>query len=376
MLSGISGGLRQRRGFAVCAGFVAAGLLLSISTGWAEEKVLNVYNWSDYIAEDTIANFEKRTGIKVNYDVFDSNEVLEAKLLAGNTGYDIVVPSGSFMERQIQAGVFGKLDKAKLKSYGNLDAEILERVNKHDPDNSHAIPYMWGTTGFGYNVKLIKERMPDAPVDSWDMLLNPEVVSKFADCGVTFLDAPTEVIPAVLNYLGLDPASQKKADLKAAEEQLAKVRPYIKYFHSSQNINDLANGDICVAMGWSGDMLIARDRADEAEQGVEVAYVIPKEGALMWFDLMVIPADAPHPENAHLFLDYIMEPEVVAAISNYVFYANANAAATEFVDDEVKEDPGIYPPFDVKEKLYPAPVYGPKFDRQLTRTWTRVKTGQ
>ena len=362
----------------VTSGAAVIALLITapVATKGAEEKILNVYNWSDYIAEDTVSNFEKKTGIKVNYDVFDSNEVLEGKLLSGSTGYDIVVPSGSFMERQIQAGVFGKLDKSKLGNYGNLDQEILERVGAHDPDNAHAIPYLWGTTGFGYNTKKIKQAMPDAPLDSWDMIFNPDVVANFKDCGVTLLDAPTEVFANLMGYLGRDPNSESRKDLKVFQEHMLKVRPYIKYFHSSQNINDLANGDICVAMGWSGDMLIARDRADEAEQGVEVAYVIPKEGALMWFDLMVIPSDAPHPENAHLFLDYIMEPEVVAAISNYVFYANANSAATAFVDGDVKDDPGIYPPFDVKEKLYPAPVYGPKFDRQLTRTWTRVKTGR
>ena len=293
----------------------AASLLMAVSAASAEEdKVLNIYNWSDYIAEDTIENFEKRTGIKVNYDVFDSNEVLEAKLLAGNTGYDIVVPSGSFLERQIMAGVFGKIDRTRLQNYGNLDPDILGRVDVHDSGNEHSVPYMWGTTGIGYNVKMVEERMPDAPVDSWDMIFDPEVVSEFADCGVTLLDAPTEVISAALNYLGLDPNSEDKGDLKEAEALLMSIRPHIKYFHSSQNINDLANGDICVAMGWNGDMLIARDRAAEAAQGVEVAYTIPKEGALIWFDLMAIPSDAPHPQNAHLFLDYIMEPEVIAAV--------------------------------------------------------------
>ncbi len=355
----------------------AVSALIAIPAANAEEeKVLNIYNWSDYIAEDTIENFEKRTGIKVNYDVFDSNEVLEAKLLAGNTGYDIVVPSASFLERQIKAGVFAKLDKGKLKNYGNLDEDILGRVAVHDADNAHAIPYMWGTTGFGYNVKMVEERMAGAPVGSWDMILKPEVVSNFADCGVTLLDAPTEAISAALNYLGRDPNSETRDDLKAAEELLMSVRPHIKYFHSSQNINDLANGDICIAMGWSGDMLIARDRAAEAEQGVEVAYTIPEEGALIWFDLMAVPADAPHPENAHLFLDYIMEPEVIAAVSDYVFYANGNKASTEFVDPEVKEDPGIYPPDEVKAKLFPDTVNSPKFDRLLTRAWTRIKTGK
>jgi putrescine transport system substrate-binding protein len=356
---------------------LAAIALLAGTTAWAdEEKVLNVYNWSDYIAEDTIANFEKETGIKVNYDVFDSNEVLESKLLAGNTGYDVVVPSGSFLERQIEAGVFQKLDKAKLSNYGNLDKDILARVSVHDPNNAYAIPYMWGTTGFGYNIDMIKERMPDAPVDSWAMIFDPKVVSKFADCGVTLLDAPGEVLEIASNYLGLDPHSENPDDLKKAEDLVMSIRPYIKYFHSSQNINDLANGDICLAMGWSGDMLIARDRAAEADQGVDIAYVIPKEGTVIWFDLLAIPKDAPHPDNAHKFLNYIMEPQVVADISDYVFYANANAAATELVDEEVTSDPGIYPPEDVKSKLFADKVVSPKMDRLRTRAWTRIKTGQ
>jgi len=362
--------LLTRRLLVAAAGFLFAGTLV------AEDKVLNVYNWSDYIAEDTISNFEERTGIKVNYDVFDSNEVLEAKLLAGNSGYDVVVPSAGFMERQIQAGVFSELDKSKLENYGNLDEEILERVSAHDPGNKHAIPYMWGTTGFGYNVNKVEEAMSDAPVDSWAMLFDPDVVSKLQSCGVTLLDAPTEVFSNLMAYLGRDPNSESAEDIKLFEEHMLKVRPYIKYFHSSQNINDLANGEICVAMGWSGDMLIARDRADEANQGIEINYVIPKEGAVIWFDNLAIPSDAPHPENAHLFLDYIMEPEVAAAISNYVFYANANSASEEFVDEEVMTDPGIYPTAEVKKNLFPDLAESPKFTRLLTRAWTKIKTGQ
>lgn len=360
--------------------FVMAGIGLAVLVAGpalaAEEKVLNVYNWSDYIAEDTIAKFEAETGIKVNYDVFDSNEVLEGKLLTGSTGYDIVVPSASFIERQIKAGVFQKLDRSRLKNYGNLDKAILQRVGLHDPGNLHAIPYMWGTTGFGYNVKKVRQIMPNAPVDSWDMLFKPEIVSRLKDCGVTLLDAPTEVFESVRNYLGLDPNSQDAKDLKAAEELVTSVRPYIRYFHSSQNINDLANGDICIAMGWSGDILIARDRAEEAGQGVEIAYTIPKEGAVIWFDVMAIPAGAPHPENGHKFLDFIMRPEIVADISNYVFYANANAAATPFVDKEVTADPSIYPPPAVMAKLFPDLSTPAKFDRLQTRAWTRIKTGR
>ena len=355
---------------------VMAGALFASAGLAAEEKVLNVYNWSDYIAEDTVANFEKETGIKVNYDVFDSNELLEAKLLAGSSGYDVVVPSAGFMETQIKAGVFRKIDKSKLSNWGNLDKGILQSVSVHDPGNAHGVPYMWGTTGFAYNIKMIKERMPNAPTDSWDMLFKPEVLSKFADCGVTLLDAPSEAISAALNYLGRDPNSQTEEDLKAAEALLQKVRPHIRYFHSSQNINDIANGEICLAMGWSGDMFIARDRAAEADKGVEIEYVIPKEGAVIWFDMMAIPVDAPHPQNAQKWIDYILEPKVAAAISNNVWYANPNAAATQFVDDEVKGDPAIYPPAKVKAKLYPDKANSPKFTRLLTRAWTRIKSGQ
>ncbi|MDE0445483.1 MAG: polyamine ABC transporter substrate-binding protein [Spirochaetaceae bacterium] len=342
----------------------------------AEERVLNVYNWSDYIAEDTIADFEERTGIKVNYDVFDSNEVLEAKLLAGNSGYDVVVPAASFLERQIRAGIFARLDKDRLANYGNLDAAILERVAAHDPGNEHAVPYMWGTTGFGYNVAKVNAVLPDAPTDSWGMLFDPEVVAKLAPCGVTVLDAPTEVFANLMGYLGRDPNSEDAADLEAFTEHMLLIRPHIRYFHSSQNINDLANGEICVAMGWSGDMLIARDRAAEAGQGVEVAYTIPREGAVIWFDTLAIPSDAPHPDNAHLFLDYMMEPEVAAAVSNYVFYANANRASLPHVDEEVKTDPAIYPSVEVKDNLFADLADSAEFTRLLTRAWTTVKTGR
>ncbi|MCE2462010.1 MAG: polyamine ABC transporter substrate-binding protein [Pseudomonadales bacterium] len=356
-----------------CAAFI---LITAAGVASAEEMVLNVYNWSDYIAEDTIADFEERTGIKVNYDVFDSNEVLEAKLLAGNSGYDVVVPAASFLERQIMAGGFARLDRSRLGNWGNLDATILERVAAHDPGNEHAVPYMWGTTGFGYNVGKVEAIMSDAPTGSWRMLFDPDVVAELADCGVTLLDAPTEVFANLMGYLGRDPNSESPEDVELFEEHLSKIRPHIRYFHSSQNINDLANGEICVAMGWSGDMLIARDRAVEAGQGVEIAYTIPEEGAVIWFDNLAIPSDAPHPENAHLFLDYMMEAEVAAAISNYVFYANANGASLPYVDDEVKSDPSIYPSDAVKENLFADLADSPAFTRLLTRAWTRVKTGQ
>jgi putrescine transport system substrate-binding protein len=341
-----------------------------------EEPVLNVYNWSDYIAEDTISNFEAETGIKVNYDVFDGNEVLEAKLLTGNTGYDVVVPTAYFLERQIKAGLFMKLDKSKLPNIANMDPTIMKTVETADPGNQYAIDYMWGTTGLGYNTAKIAERMPDAPTDSWDMIFNPDVVSKFADCGVTVLDAPTEMVPAALNYLGIDVLSESPDDLAKAEALLMSIRPYVRYFHSSQYISDLANGDVCLSVGWSGDVLQARDRAAEADAGVEVAYSIPKEGALTWFDMMAIPADAPHPDNAHKFLNYIMDPQVIADVSNYVFYANGNSASFPLIDPAVTEDPGIYPPEAIKEKLYAIRAHTPTYDRLLTRAWTRIRTGQ
>lgn len=346
------------------------------AAGGEEEKVLNIYNWSDYIAEDTIPNFEKETGIKIRYDVFDSNEVLEAKMLAGKTGYDLVVPTANFLARQVQAGVFQKLDKSKLTNYGNLDPEMMKTLSKYDPDNAYSVPWMWGTTGVGYNVAKIKERMPDAPIGSWDLVLKPENAAKFADCGITMLDAPTEIMATILNYLGKDPASEDPKDLEAAEALMMQLRPHIKYFHSSQYINDLANGEICLVVGWSGDVFIAQSRAEEAGQGTEIGYYIPDGGAEVWFDLVAMPSDAPHPNNAHLFLNYILRPEVIADISNFVTYANANSAATQFVDDEVKNNPAIYPPAEVKAKLFPNPIHTAEYDRLLTRSWTRIKTGQ
>lgn len=356
---------------------VLATAMAGLGAHAAEEPVVRVYNWSDYIAEDTLENFTKETGIQVVYDVFDSNEVLEAKLLAGNTGYDVVVPSASFLGRQIQAGVFMPLDKGKLPNYKNLDPALMKRLEIVDPGNTYAVPYLWGTTGIGYNVDKVSAALgEDAPVDSWDLVFKPEYMQKLQSCGVALLDAPSEIMAAALNYLGLDPNSFEKADYDKATELLLSIRPYVRYFHSSQYINDLANGDICVAVGWSGDILQARDRADEAGAGVQVAYTIPKEGAAMWFDMMVVPKDAPHPDNAHKFINYILRPDVIANISNYVAYANGNAAADPLVDEEIKSDPGIYPTEAAKAHLYTFKVLPPKVDRIITRAWTRVKTGK
>lgn len=349
--------------------------MVSFGAKAQEEKVVNVYNWSDYIDEEILTDFEKETGIKVVYDVFDSNEILETKLLAGKTGYDVVVPSATFLSRQITAGVFMKLDKSKLTNSGNIWPEIAERLSKYDPGNAHAVNYMWGTTGIGYNVKKIEERMSGAPTDSWRMIFDPEVAAKFADCGIHVLDAPEELIPAALNYLGINPDSKDPADIEKAGEALMKVRPYIQKFHSSEYINALANGDICLALGWSGDVLQARDRAAEADNGMEIAYSIPKEGALMWFDNLAIPADAPHPDNAHAFINYILKADVAAKASNYVFYANGNKASQEFIEKDVLEDPAIYPTQETVKNLYTTTTYEPKVQRVLTRVWTRVKTG-
>lgn len=342
----------------------------------AEEKVVNVYNWSDYIAEDTIANFETETGIKVNYDMYDGNETLETKLLAGNTGYDIVVPTAPFMERQIKAGVYQKLDKTKLPNLKNMDPDITARAALHDSGNEHSVVYMWGTTGIGYNPDKVNKALPKAPVDSWSLVYEPENASKLKGCGIAVLDSPSEIVATVLPYLGKDPNSHSPDDLAEVEAKLLKIRPYIRYIHSSQYINDLANGDICVAVGYSGDILQARDRANEAGNNVTVKYSVPKEGTIIWFDMMGIPKDAPHPNNAHVFINYIMQPEVVAKISNFVNYANGNAASLPFIDESVRNDPGVYPPPEVKAKLFPDLSETAEFTRLLTRTWTRFQTGQ
>jgi putrescine transport system substrate-binding protein len=340
-------------------------------------KVLNVYNWSDYIAEDTIANFEAETGIKVTYDVFDSNEVLEAKLMAGNTGYDIVVPSLTFLSRQIQAGVFQPLDKSKLTNLGNMDPALMALLATNDADNAHSLPYLWGTTGIGFNVDKVREALgEDAPIDSWALVFEPGNLEKLKGCGVAFLDTPSEIIPPVLRYLGEEPNSFDEAVIQKGVDRLMALRPSITYFHSSQYINDLANGDICVAVGWSGDIIQAKTRAAEAGKGVNISYVIPKEGAPMWFDMLAIPKGAQNAENAYLFLDYLMRPEVMAGVQNYVAYASANQAALPMVDKAILDDPGIYPTEEAKKGLFTLAVLPPEVDRLFTRHWTTLKTGQ
>ncbi|MEX4007068.1 MAG: polyamine ABC transporter substrate-binding protein [Neoaquamicrobium sediminum] len=342
----------------------------------AQERVVNVLNWSDYIDDSLIAEFTEKTGIRVVYDVFDSNEILETKLLAGGSGYDVVVPTGSFLSRQIQAGVFQKLQKDKLPNLSNMWDVVTTRTDKYDPGGEYSINYMWGTVGIGYNVQKVAEILGTEKIDSWDVLFKPENAEKFASCGIYMLDSPSDIIPIVLNYLGFDPNSHEPDEIAKAEELLLSIRPSIRKFHSSEYINALANGDICMAVGWSGDVLQSRDRAAEADQGVTVAYVAPKEGTQMWFDQMAIPADAPHVEEAHEFLNFIMEPEVIAKATNYVYFANGNLASQEFIDDEVINDPAIYPDKDALETLFTHIPYDSRTQRVVTRSWTKVVTGQ
>ena len=343
----------------------------------AQEKVLHVFNWSDYIAEDTLSNFTQDTGIKVVYDVFDSNEVLEAKLLAGSSGYDVVVPSNPFLAKQIKAGVFQKLDRSKLSNWDNLDKDLLKALQTSDPDNQYSVPYMWGTIGIGYNAEKVKAALgEDAPVDSWDLVFKPENIEKLKSCGVAFLDSPTEMLPAALHYLGLAPDSSKADELKKAEELFLQIRPHVAYFHSSKYISDLANGNICVAIGYSGDIYQAKSRAEDAQNGVNVSYNIPKEGAGSFFDMLAIPTDARNVENAHVFLDYLMKPEVMAPIVDYVQFPSANAASTPLVAEAIRTDPGIYPSQDVLQKLYTFTDLDAKTQRTMTRSWTRIKSGR
>ncbi|MEP7455833.1 polyamine ABC transporter substrate-binding protein [Phyllobacterium sp. SB3] len=355
---------------------LTATLALGLTTSvWAQERVVNVYNWSDYIDPTTLEDFTKETGIKVVYDTFDSNEILETKLLAGGTGYDVVVPTASFLQRQIAAGVFQKLDKSKLPNLSNMWDVISERIQKYDPGNEYAVDWMWGTTGLGYNVAKAKEILGNDEPPTWDALFKPEVAAKFKDCGIHVLDSATDVMPSVLAYLGLDPDSKNPDDLAKAGELLEKIRPNIRKFHSSEYINALANGDICLALGYSGDIFQARDRAAEAKAGVEVGYAIPG-AAQMWFDVLAIPADAPHVAEAHELINYLMRPDVVAKASNVVFYANGNKASQEFVSKEIMDDPAIYPTPEVLSKLFTVTPYDTKVQRVVTRLWTKVVTGQ
>ena len=340
------------------------------------EKVVNVYNWSDYIEPTVLEEFTKETGVKVNYEVMDSNELLETKLVAGRTGYDVVVPSASFLSRQIKAGVYQKLDRSKLDNLKNLDVDITKRLEVFDPGNEHAVNYMWGTSGVAYNEEAIKAALPNAPVDSFAMFYDPKVISKFAKCGVSILDAPSEVVGTVLIYLGKDANSENPEDLKAAEKVLMSIRPFVRNINSSAYIEQLANGEICLALGWSGDVLQAKSRAEETKKPFTIKYNIPKEGAVMFFDNMAIPGDASHVKNAHLFIDYMLRAEVAAKNSNFISFANSNSASWPLVDPAVKNNPGIFPTPEMMPKLVPDLPETAEFTRTLTRSWTRFRTGK
>jgi len=349
---------------------------LALMAGGAQAEEVRVFNWSDYIAEELLEKFEAETGYKLIYDVFDSNELLETKLLAGGSGYDVVVPSANFLQRQITAGVFQPLDQQQLPNAQYLWDEIEIRTATYDPDNAYSINYLWGTTGIGVNASKVREVLgEDAPLNSLALIFDPANMEKLQACGVYLLDAPAEMIPAALSYLGEDPDSQDTKVLQKAEPVLSAVRPYVRKYHNSEYISALANGDICVAFGWSGDVLQARDRADEAGNGVELEYHAPVEGAVMWFDQMAVPADAPNPKGAHAFLNFMMDPENIAAASNYVYYANGNKASQEYLLDDVRGDTAIYPDAATMQNLYTTRPFQPKVQRVVTRMWTKIKSG-
>lgn len=353
----------------------ALAMACSIAALAAEPRILNVFSWPDYVAPDTVRNFSKEYGIKVNFDTYDSTEMAEARLLAGRTGYDVVVHAERYSARLIPIGVYRPLDKARLTNWHNLDPWVVKTLDSSDPGHRYGVPYLWGTTGFTYNVRMIHERMPNAPVTSGDMIFKPEILKHFADCGVSFLDEPTDVIPMAMVYLGHDPNSLDPKDLADVEKLLKAVRPYVRYFSSAKMLVDLPNEEVCIAMSWSGDYAQAMHRAKEVGKPVQLAYTVPREGALAWFDLWFIPADAPHPDNAHLFLNYLLRPRVIADISNETRYAAANIAALPLVAPDVRDNPAVYPPDEVRLKLYRGIIRSPKEERARSRLWSRVKTG-
>ncbi|RON08270.1 polyamine ABC transporter substrate-binding protein [Pseudomonas brassicacearum] len=353
---------------------VGAGLTLAVSVQAA--PTVHIYNWSDYIGQTTLADFEKTTGIKPVYDVFDSNETLEGKLLAGRTGYDVVVPSNHFLGKQIKAGAFQKLDRSQLPNYSNLDSALLKRLEMNDPGNQYAVPYLWGTNGIGYNVDKVKAVLGVDKIDSWAVLFEPENIKKLNSCGVAFLDSADEMLPTVLNYMGLNANSTNPDDYKKAEAKLLAVRPYVTYFHSSKYISDLANGDICVAVGFSGDIFQAKARAAEAGKGVNVAYAIPKEGGALWFDMLAIPKDSSNVKQAHAFINYVLKPDVIAQVSDAVGYANPNPGSDKLMEQSIRTDQSVYPPQAVLDKTYVSIELPPKIQRLMTRSWTKVKSGK
>jgi putrescine transport system substrate-binding protein len=364
------------------AGLMFAVMLLAVAPAApAKERVVNFYNWSDYIAPTVLDDFTKETGIKVRYDTFDSNDTLEAKLLAGKSGYDVVVPTAYFLARQIEAGIFLKLDKAKLPNLVNAWPEISDRLARYDAGNHYAVDYMWGSTGIGYNVKdarrIVGADVPAAALlDSWDDVFDPARISRFKDCGVHLLDSSDDIMSAALFNLKLDPNSSDPADLQKAADLLTKIRPYVRKFHSSEYLNALASGEICLVVGFSGDIKQAQKRAAEAKGGVAVGYSIPKEGAQLWFDVLAVPRDSPDPDEAHALIDYLLKPEVAAKNTNFISYANGNLASQKFIDKSILDDPTIYPDAAVMAKLYTITAHDQKTQRLINRLWTRIKTGR
>jgi putrescine transport system substrate-binding protein len=356
---------------------VAAIAILAAPAAQPQQNRVYFYNWSDYVDPEVLKDFARATGIEVTYDTFDSNDLLETKLLAGKSGYDVVAPTAYFLERQIKAGVFQKLDKSKLPNLANLWPDISERLAVYDPGNQYAVNYMWGTTGIGYNVRKAREILgAEGRIDSWDAVFVPENLARFKNCGVDMVDSSDDMFPAALNFLGLDPNSKDPAEITKAADLVAKVRPFVRKFHSSEYVNALASGEICLVVGWSGDVKQAQKRAAEARNGVEIAYAIPKEGALMFFDNLAIPKDARNAANAHALIDYLQRPEVAARNSNYVSYANGNLASQKFIDKSVLEDPGVYPDAATMRRLYTITALDQKTLRLANRLWTRVKTGK
>ncbi len=364
-----------KRGLTLAA-IVAGVLLASTPFTQAQQRSVNFYNWSNYMAPGVLEQFTKETGIKVTYDTFDANETVETRLLAGKSGYDVVVPTAYFLQRQIAANIFQKLDKTKLPNLANAWPEVTKRLAIYDPGNAFAANYMWGTTGIGYNVKKVQDILgADARIDSWSAVFVPENLAKFKDCGIHMLDSADDILPAALNYLGLDPNSTKQADLEKAADLVSKVRPYVRKFHSSEYLNALATGEICFVVGWSGDIKQAQSRAAEAKNGVEIGYAIPKEGAQMFFDNFAIPADAKNVAEAHELINYLYRPDVAAKNSDFLSYANGNLASQKLIDPKVMNDKTVYPDEATLSRLFVITARDPATQRIINRLWTRVKTG-
>ena len=360
---------------------IAAAVLLMLcgaaDAQQAKQRIVNVYNWSDYIDPAVLEDFTRETGIKVKYDTFDSNDMLETKLLAGRTGYDVVVPTAYFLARQIKAGVFQKLDKSKLQNLKNAWDDIAARLAVYDPGNQYAVNYMWGTTGIGYNARKAREVLgAEGTIDSWDVVFKPEAIAKFKDCGVHVLDAADDVFAAALAYLKLDPNTKEQVDLEKAADLLTKIRPFVRKFHSSEYLNALASGEICLVLGYSGDVKQAQKRAVESKSGIEIAYAIPKEGAQLWFDNLAIPKDAKNVAEAHALIDYLLRPDVAAKNSNVISYANGNAASRALIDKAIIEDKTVYPDDATMKTFYTIQSHDQKTQRLMNRLWTKVKTGR